>query len=120
MLIFAKIFATILAIVVILRAINDLRNKSESIFMTIVWILIWIGILTAAYFPDIFAIVIEKTGSGRTGLGTVLGMAIAFALFISYRIYVKAHRIERAMGKIAYFLALHESQIASKGKGKKK
>lgn len=110
MLIFAKIFATALAIIVVARALNDLKTKRESLFMAVVWILIWMAILSIAYFPQIVNVIVE-TGGKKSGLGTLLGMAIAFVLFINYRIYLKAHRIERALSKLACMVAISQSDI---------
>ena len=118
MLIFAKIFATLLAILVFARSYNDLKTKRESLFMTVVWFSVWVGILAVAYFPSIVDMIIE-TGGKKSGLGTLLGLVIAFVLFINYRIYLKAHRVERAMSKLACSVALSSSDKLKKKKSKK-
>lgn len=74
MLIFAKIFATILAIVVFARSYNDLKSKRESLFMTVVWFSVWIGILIVAYFPSIVDKIVETGGKKkRAGNATRAG-----------------------------------------------
>lgn len=108
MLLIAKIFATILGILVIARSILDLKSKKESLTMTIFWIVVWTSILSLAYFPNLIDRLISATGGQKTGLGTVFGMAIAFVLFINYRIYIKANRVEKNMAKIARKIALEQ------------
>lgn len=106
MMILAKVFASILGVIVISRSIIDYKSRRESLFMTLFWIVVWVIILAIAYYPMIVDFFIQKFGGQRTGIGTVLGMAIAFLLFISYRVYVKANRVEKAMGKIIRELSL--------------
>lgn len=106
MLIIAKIFATVLAILVIARSVIDFKNKRESLTMTIFWIAVWSGILTLAFWPKSVDNLIALLGGQRSGLGTVFGMAIAFVLFVNYRIYVKANRVEKVMAKVVRRIAL--------------
>lgn len=120
MLIFAKIFAIILSILVIARSITDYRNKKESLEMTAFWIIIWAGIIVFAYYPNLIDKLIEGLGGSRTGLGTIFGMGLVFVLFISYRIYVKANRIEKNLDLLARNFTLHELKTKDKKKRKAK
>jgi len=108
MLIVAKVFATILSVLVIARSIIDYRAKKESLQMTVFWVLIWAAIIAISYWPHLIDLFIFATGGEKTGLGTVFGMAIVFVLFISYRVYVKANRVEKAVGEIVRRIALQE------------
>jgi hypothetical protein len=114
MLIIAKIFATILAILVIARSFTDFKNKKESLTMTIFWVAVWLVIMILAFWPVLIDDLIYVLGGQRTGLGTVFGMAIVFVLFVNYRIYIKANRVEKAMDKMARQLAL--SNLEKKNK----
>jgi hypothetical protein len=105
-LIISKIFALLFAIIVITKGIVDYKNKNESLTMTAFWIITWLAITTVAFFPSLVDQAIELAGGSRTGLGTVLGIAIIFVLFISYRIYVKANRIEKQVNQLAKITAL--------------
>lgn len=116
MLIIAKVFATILSILVISRSIIDFRAKKESLQMTVFWITIWSGIIAVSYWPTLIDKFIELTGGEKTGLGTVFGMAIIFLLFINYRVYVKANRVEKMVQKMTRKVAL---QNVEKPKGEK-
>ena len=102
----AKIFALVLGILVIARSLVDYRAKKESFQMTVFWVIIWIIIISVAIFPSITNKIIDLFGGDRAGLGTILGMAITFVLFINYRIYLKAQRIEKQINSIARNYAL--------------
>jgi hypothetical protein len=95
MLIFAKIFAILLSVLVIARSITDYKNKKESLEMTAFWVVIWSLIIVVAYYPNLVDKLIALVGGNRTGLGTIFGMGLVFVLFITYRIYIKANRIEK-------------------------
>jgi len=119
MLIIAKIFAAILGLFVIARAISDYRSKRESLTMTVFWILVWGSIITIAFFPSLVDWLIAASGGERTGIGTVFGMAIALVLFVSYRVYVKSNRVEKALVKLSRAIAFDKLKAQQKTKGKK-
>jgi hypothetical protein len=115
MIIIAKIFAAIFAIVVLSRSIVDYKNKKESLVMTIFWIITWLAILAIAFFPKLVDLSIELAGGNRSGMGTVWGMGLVFVMFVSYRIYVKANRIEKQLNEVS-----RKYSLLSVGKPKSK
>jgi len=108
MIILAKIFSAIFAIVVLSRSIVDYRDKKESLQMTVFWIAIWLAIIAIAFFPVLIDKIVALFGGNRSGLGTVLGMGLVFIMFISYRIYVKANRVEKNVAKLSREIALQQ------------
>lgn len=106
MTIIAKIFAAVFAIIVLSRSIVDYRDRKESLEMTVFWIVIWLLISAIAFFPTIVDHAIVLFGGNRSGLGTVFGIGLVFVMFISYRIYIKANRIEKHLGEISRKYAL--------------
>ncbi len=102
----AQIFATILAVLVFGRLFTDYKNKKESLQMTLFWTIVWLAILIFSYYPILIEKLITLLGGKRTGLGTVFGMGLVFVLFINYRTYVKAHRVEKALNELSRRLAL--------------
>jgi len=97
MLIIAKIFASLFALLVIARSITDFKNKKGSLTMTIFWVILWFAIIVFTFYPNFVQFLIQFLGGDKTGLGTIFGMAIIFVLFICYRIYIKANRIEKKL-----------------------
>ncbi|PIT97458.1 hypothetical protein COT77_01310 [Candidatus Berkelbacteria bacterium CG10_big_fil_rev_8_21_14_0_10_41_12] len=114
MLIFAKVFAILLAVLVIARSLTDYKNKKESIEMTIFWVIIWTSIIVFAFSPSLIDKLITKLGGSRTGLGTIFGMGLVFVLFISYRIYIKANRIEKNLDLLSRNYTLLELEHKKK------
>ena len=116
MLIIAKIFASLFALLVIARSITDYKNKKESLTMTVFWVVIWFAISVFAFFPHVVDFLIKFLGGDKTGLGTIFGMAIIFVLFICYRIYIKANRIEKKLETMVrqYALLSFESERKKK------
>ena len=107
-LLISRVFALLFATIVISKGVVDYKNKNESLTMTVFWTATWLVITTIAFFPSIIDSAIELAGGSRTGLGTVLGIAIIFVLFVSYRVYVKANRIEKQVNQLAKTLALRD------------
>ena len=107
-LIISKILALLFTFIVISKSIVDYKNKNESLTMTTFWIVTWLAITTLAFFPILIDKAIKLAGGSRTGLGTVFGIAIIFVLFVSYRIYAKANRIEKQINELAKIVALKE------------
>ena len=80
--------------------------------MTIFWVVVWLAITSIAFFPSLVNEAIKLFGGNRTGLGTVFGMGLVFIMFISYRIYVKANRIEKHVAKLSREIALSGQDLA--------
>lgn len=101
MLVLSKVIATIFGVLVLARSYTDYKSKKESLQMTIFWVAIWLAIIAFAYFPSLIEKFIQMTGGEKTGLGTIFGIGLVFILFINYRIYIKANRVEKNLGELA-------------------
>jgi len=103
-----KVFSVALAAIAISKSYVDFRARMESVQMFLVWTLTWVTIVLVALFPSIVDIILEYSGSGRAGLGTIFGMGLVFVLFMVYRIYVKLERVEKNVTKMVQDLALKD------------
>jgi len=103
-----KVFSVALAAIAISKSYVDFRARMESVQMFLVWTLTWVTIVLVALFPSIVDIILEYSGSGRSGLGTIFGMGLVFVLFMVYRIYVKLERVEKNVTKMVQDLALKD------------
>ena len=72
------------------------------------WLTIWSIVILIAFFPGITIWLREHVLGPQAGIGTILGIASVFLLFLSYRIYQKADRTERAVNRIVTELALQD------------
>lgn len=104
--ILSKVFAIVLAVLALSRSITDYRSKKESLIMAVFWVVVWLGISALALYPAIIDRIISLSGGNRTGIGTIYGLSIVFVMFVNYRIYLKAHRIENQLRKIATHIGL--------------
>ncbi len=107
-LLFSKIFSIVLAGVVISKSYVDFRARKESVQMFLLWTMTWIAVVVVALFPNIVDFLIEL-GGGRIGVGTFLGMALVFNLFLVYRMYVRMEALQQKMTMVIQELALTAS-----------
>jgi hypothetical protein len=104
----SKVFALILAAIVLSKSYLDFRSRAESMRVFLFWTITWAMIVVVALFPSIIDSIIAFYGGGRAGLGTFFGMAIVFLFFIVYRIYVKLDRIEQKLTTTIQELAIRD------------
>lgn len=103
----SQFVSILLAGIVISKSYVDFRARAESLPMFIFWIFTWTMIVLVALFPSIVDFLMSF-GSGRSGVGTFLGMALVFLFFVVYRMYVKLERMEQNLTKTIQELALKE------------
>ena len=104
---FAKAFSVVLAAIVISKSYVDFRSRKESAQMFLLWTLTWVAIVLVALFPSMIDVLIG-VGGGRAGIGTFLGMAIVFNLFLVYRTYVRMEALEQKVTVVVQELALRD------------
>lgn len=95
MIIFSKIIAILLAILVITKTIYDYKKHQEVLLTMMFWIAAWICIVYISLKPDILYNLMTTSSRSGVGIGTVFGIAFIFLFFVTYRIYVKANRLEQ-------------------------
>lgn len=104
----AQAIATFFASLVLVKSIDDFRRRHEPLPVFLFWITVWTAVLIAAFFPDTTYWLRDKILGPHAGIGTLLGIAIVFLLFLSYRVYIKADRTERAVNRLVSELAVRE------------
>jgi hypothetical protein len=77
--------------------------------MTVFWSLTWILICSVTFYPHLIDIVLVDPRA-KGGAGTVLGIGLIFIYFVIYRVYIKADRIEKQLGKIIRDIALGKTK----------
>lgn len=104
----AAAIATFFAALVIAKSFDEFRRGREPWPVFAFWLLTWGAVVMIALFPGVTDWVRERVFGPEAGLGTIFGIAIVFLLFLSYRIYLKAERVERTVNQLVSDLALHE------------
>lgn len=103
-----KIIALFFSIIVISKTLIDFKNKQENWQMFLFWLAIWIGILIIAFDPMLIEQIILHLGIGSYTIGQIAGIGFVFVMFVVYRIYIKAHRIERQVNQLIRDIALKD------------
>lgn len=103
-----KIFSVLLGLIVITKTLHDFKKKNESLMMLFFWLIIWIIIIILALFPIMIDRITSLLGDTGNGVNTFLGAAFVFLLFITYRVYAKANRLERQMHDMVMKLGLRD------------
>ena len=85
----------------------DYRGRRESRPMFLVWSTIWVVIVLVSLFPAVVTEMLSG-GGGQAGVGTLLGMAIVFLLFLLYRVYAKIERLEQKFTTLVQEIALRD------------
>ena len=108
MIILTKLFAYFLALLVICKTIYDYKKKKESFIMLMFWSLTWIGICYVATFPSIFYKFATSLSNQNIGSGTLVGLALIFLFYITYRVYAKANRLEQKIRDIVLRIGIKD------------
>ncbi|MDO8513863.1 MAG: DUF2304 family protein [bacterium] len=108
MIFLAKIISIILFILVASKTYLDYKKKKETLGMFLFWVIAWAIIAVFALKPVLFIELNSQFGNQNTGIGTYLGIAFVFLFFITYRVYVKSHRLERQLRDLVMKLGLRD------------
>jgi len=104
----AKIIAVLVGLTVISKSYHDLKKHYESLVMFLFWLFTWSAIIAATILPDVFLRLADKVSKNGIGVGTFAGIAFIFLLFITYRVYTKANRLEKKLHDMVMKLGLKE------------
>ena len=109
-----KIIALFFGLIVIAKTTTDFRNKQENWQMFLFWLALWLGIIYVAFDPMIISKIIARLGDHSLTVGQIVGAGFVFILYIVYRIYIKANRLEKQLNQLVRKIALLNLQNKSK------
>lgn len=89
-----KLITLLIAGVAISKSYIDFRKKREVLAMFIFWTVVWCVAVLLILFPQIVDRIAELSSGNSVTVGSVTGLAYVFMLYIVYRVYTKAARIE--------------------------
>ena len=104
----SKMFALVLGVLVVSKSYLDYRKKEESLQVFLLWAVLWIIIVAFAFSPALIIELSTKIGDKKITVGQIGIMGFVFILFITYRIYIKANRLEKKINKLVKNLALKD------------
>lgn len=103
----AKIIAVILAALVISKTYHDYKTKREVLPTFLFWTLTWLSIVFLAFNPAM-VMQISQAIDARAGYGTFFGIAFIFLFYITYRVYIKANRLEQKIKEIVMKIGIKD------------
>lgn len=89
-----KLIAVLTAFTVISKSYVDFRKHREGRPMFIFWTVIWVTTTLIVIYPLLIDKVALFLQNQSVSLGTLVAIMFVFMLFLVYRIYKKAARIE--------------------------
>lgn len=104
----AQVAGGIMVLFVLAHSYDDYRRGKESWQIFVFWSVASLAIMAVTLFPQIITWTIEQLGGQRTGLGTIFGLGLVFLFYLSYRIFLKADRIEKRFTKLIQDIALRD------------
>ena len=94
--------------IVITKTLVDYRKKMENLTLLLFWVITWLAIIMVAFFPSIISEIILRFGNKSITIGQIFGMGFIFVLYVIYRVYIKANRLEKQLNELIRKIALKE------------
>lgn len=104
-----QLISTMLAVLVIIKSYADYKRRQEAFVVFLFWTATWLGIVYLAFFPQTVDLLSQRFGNdSTTGFNRMLALSFTFLFFITYRVYIKAERVERKLNRLIKDLAVKE------------
>lgn len=114
MVIFLKAFAIFLALISLAKSYLDYKRRLEPPVMFLFWVLVWVGATVLVVYPVIIDEITTITKDSSLTIGSVTSVAYIFMLYIVYRVYTKAARLEHQLAQLTRKIALMKKQSGKK------
>ena len=105
---FTTIISFIFGLIVISKTLTDFKQKKENWQMFLFWLVVWITVVIVALNPILISRFIDRFGNKSTTIGQIAGIGFIFLLYIIYRVYLKANRIEKQISLVVRKIALEK------------
>lgn len=109
MVIFVKLIALTFAAISITKSYLDYKKKLEPRIMFLFWTVIWLVAATLAVFPVLIERIVNASQDQNITVGSFITIAFVFMLFIVYRVYAKASRVEYRQAELIRLLGLNQA-----------
>lgn len=106
MIIIFKLFAIALAVIAISKSYLDYKRKLEPKIMFIFWVIVWLVATVLVTYPVIVERLNAYTKDQSLTIGSITSVSYIFMLYIVYRIYAKAARLEHQLSRVTRNVAL--------------
>lgn len=107
---FIKVVTVILAAIAIVKSYLDYKKKQEPRLMFLFWVAVWLVAATVIVYPLLVERAASVTQDNSITIGSLTAVALVFMLYIVYRVYAKASRVEHQLSQLVRKLALKDIQ----------
>lgn len=108
MILLARLFSIILGITVISKTFLDYKKKQSGIFMFLFWVITWLAIIAISIYPILIEKINNAAGDNTSGVTALFAMSFVFLFFVTYRVYIKANRLEQKLQDLVIKLGLKD------------
>lgn len=109
-----KLVTILLAALSVAKSYLDYRKKREPLVMFIFWAVIWILAAVLVVYPLLIERLLSYIQERTITFGSIVSMAFIFMLYIVYRVYTKAARIEYNQAELIRRIGLERSKKRKK------
>lgn len=102
-----QIIITIFVLFALSRVYLQFKSDNVTTLQFIFWLIIWLGVLTVLYWPNLSNQIAEFLGISR-GVDVFVYLGIIALFYLIYRAYIKIEHLERDITKIVRKEALKE------------
>ena len=110
MIYFAKIISIVLAVFAITKTYLDLKKRNTGIVMFLFWTITWLAIILLSLYPILVEKISTSFGDSKSGMTALFSISFVFIYFVTYRIYIKANRLEKKIQEIVIKSAIKDSE----------
>lgn len=103
-----KLITLFISVTVLSKTYLDYKKKKETFSMFLFWTITWLAVLFFAIWPRIYLNVKEYFNNFGVGSVTFVGLIFIFLFFVTYRVYVKTHRLERQVRDLVMKIGLKD------------
>ncbi len=103
-----KFVTILLAALAVTKSYLDYRKRLEPLLMFIFWSAVWLAAATIIVYPSLIDRVVSYTQDRTLTVSSLMGLAFVFLLYIVYRVYTKAARIEYQQAQLVRKLGLKQ------------
>ena len=108
MILIARILSIVLGLTVISKTYLDYEKKHTGLTMFLFWTIAWVAIIFVSIYPITIDRINYAVGDDTSSMTAFLSIAFVFIFFVTYRVYVKANRLEQKIKEMVVKLALKD------------
>lgn len=103
-----RLITIIITLTVLSKTYMDYKKGRETLSMFLFWIITWSIVVALALWPSVYFNLQNYFQGFGVGVVTFIGLLFIFLFFVTYRVYVKAQRLERQLKDLVVKLGIKD------------